>query len=296
MRGRGLLVVWVAAVLAFLALLVYELGQWSALSRQALRADEERRRVAGEIRLREAQMQAEVRAQAALLREMQWTTGGSDPAGFLTRLAAQAGDRLRVTGVGPLERQATPQWNKSWHAVQVVGPYRELRALVGRIEAERGVLEDLRVEPAPAPARADAAPTDEVQARFRLVALELSPQARRVMERALSPAGAPAALPPAGDPPLARDPFAFVTPPPAPPPPPPAAARPEVPLVVSAIMGTAGGYLAIVNNQVVRVGDVVSGHRIVAITETTVSVREPDAPARTLSLPELTAPPAPPRR
>ena len=69
------------------------------------------------------------------------------------------------------------------------------------------------------------------------------------------------------------------------------------PLALSAIVGFPGGYLAIVNNQVVKIGDVVSGHEVVAITDSSVSLREPGAPTRTLQLPELgSAPPAAPRR
>jgi len=52
-----------------------------------------------------------------------------------------------------------------------------------------------------------------------------------------------------------------------------------------------------VNNQVVKTGDTVSGHEVVAITDSSVSLREPGAPARTLQLPELgSAPPTAPRR
>jgi hypothetical protein len=72
---------------------------------------------------------------------------------------------------------------------------------------------------------------------------------------------------------------------------------PLAPFALSAIVGFPGGYLAIVNNQVVKIGDVVSGHEVVAITDSSVSLREPGAPTRTLQLPELgSAPPAAPRR
>jgi len=72
---------------------------------------------------------------------------------------------------------------------------------------------------------------------------------------------------------------------------------PLAPFALSAIVGFPGGYLAIVNNQVVKTGDVVSGHEVVAITDSSVSLREPGAPTRTLQLPELgAAPPAAPRR
>jgi hypothetical protein len=66
---------------------------------------------------------------------------------------------------------------------------------------------------------------------------------------------------------------------------------------LSAIVGFPGGYAAIINNQIVKVGDMVNGATIERITATSVSVREPDAPPRTVELPELGAPPpAAPRR
>ena len=306
MTRSALLAAWVAVALVFLVLLAYELAQWRALSSEGMRAAEERRRLADEIRLREEQMAAELRARAPVLGDMRWTAGAADPGTFLTRLAELAGDkRVKVVAVGPLERQVTPQWEKSWHAVEVVAPYREIRELAARIEGERGVLEDVYLDPAPAtlpPAgRPGAPPVDEVHARFRMTALELSASSKRLAERALgagSSAPRSASTPPA---PLTRDPFAFVVArlPAAPAPAAPRVEAPLAPLVLSAIVGFPGGYLAIVNNQVVKTGDVVSGHEVVAITDSAVSLREPGAPTRTLPLPELGAaatPPAAPRR
>ena len=231
--------------------------------------------------------------------------GRRHPGTFLTRLAELAGDkRVKVVAVGPLERQVTPQWEKSWHAIEVVAPYREIRELAARIEGDRGILEDVSLDPAPAPllpaGRPGAPPpVDEVHARFRMTALELSAPSRRLAERALgagSSAPRSASTPPA---PLTRDPFAFAVArlPAAPAPPAPRVEAPLAPLVLSAIVGFPGGYLAIVNNQVVKTGDMVSGHEVVAITDSAVSLREPGAPTRTLPLPELgAAPPAAPRR
>ena len=305
MTRRALLVAWVAVALVFLVLLAYELAQWRALSSEGMRTADERRRLTDEIRLREEQMAAELRARAPMLGEMRWTAGAADPGTFLTRLAELAGDkRVKVVAVGPLERQVTPQWEKSWHAIQVVAPYREIRELAARIEGERGILEDVRLEPAPAPLPPAGRPgvpppVDEVHARFRVTALELSAPSKRLAERALgagSAAPRSALMPPAA---LARDPFTFVVAraPATPALPGPRVEAPLAPLTLSAIVGFPGGYLAIVNNQVVKIGDVVSGHEVVAITDSSVSLREPGAPTRTLQLPELgSAPPAAPRR
>ena len=68
MTRSALLAAWVAVALVFLVLLAYELAQWRALSSEGMRAAEERRRLADEIRLREEQMAAELRARAARAR------------------------------------------------------------------------------------------------------------------------------------------------------------------------------------------------------------------------------------
>jgi hypothetical protein len=131
-----------------------------------------------------------------------------------------------------------------------------------------------------------------------MTALELSAPSKRLAERALGAAGAVPRATTTPPVPLARDPFTFVVARlPAPAPPAPRVEGPLAPLALSAIVGFPGGYLAIVNNQVVKTGDMVSGHEVVAITDSSVSLREPGAPTRTLQLPELgLAAPAAPRR
>jgi len=301
----------VVAAAAFLLLLGYELLRWQGLSAEGREAALARQRLAGEIRLRDEQLAAEMRSRAAALEEMQWTAPGGDPSAFLTRLADLAREkRMKIVAVGPLERQATPQFTKSWHTVQVLGPFREIREMASRLEGDKGILEDVRLEAAPSTAGRLEAGTasDEVQARFRMTALDLSPEARRVLDRALAagrgvrPPGLASPPVPADSAaaPLTRDPFAFA--PGLPPaarvaaraaPPPP---RTPAQLELSAIVNFPGGLLAIVNNQIVKVGDVVSGARVAAITETSVTLQEPGAAPRTILLPELGAAPAPPRR
>jgi len=146
-----------------------------------------------------------------------------------------------------------------------------------------------------------------------MTALDLSAPARRVLDRALAagggassnaPPGSPLALPAPGsvgaESPLTRDPFVFVAgkvpaargragaPPPG---------KPPAPIELSAVVSFPGGSLAIVNDQIVKVGDTVSGYRVEKITDNSVSLRERGAALRTIQLPEPGAsPPAPPRR
>jgi hypothetical protein len=306
MTPRAAGIVWGALAVVFLLLLAVEISKWHSLTSEGVRAATERQRLTTEIQLREQQLLAEMRRQAPMLQEMQSTSAGGDPSAFLGRLAELAQEkRMKVVAIGPLERQATAQFSKSWHTVQVQAPFREVRELALRVEQDKGILEDVRLDQLPAtpsggPQTALHAP-DEIEARFKMTAIELSPQAKQIVERAAAAVGAQkSALPPlalpipsktiAQAPPPGRDPFSFLTPPA----PPRAAAGPAstpekamVPLDVKGIVSFPDGFLAIINNQIVKVGDTVSGHRVERITDNAVTLREPGVAPRMIELPGL---------
>ena len=316
MSLRGVAVAWVVVAVVLLILLGLELSNWRSLTTEGARAVAERRRLTGEILLREQQLVAEMRRQSAVLQEMQWSSAGGDPSAFLTRLAELAQEKkMKVIAIGPLERQSAPQFNKSSHTIQIQASYREIRELAARVEQEKGILEDVRLDAAPAGVPAAGAPaasppSDEVQARFKMTVLELSEQAKQVIDRAVAASGGTARAAPGAPlmlpvptkvaqmPPLGRDPFTFLTPPR------PTAVSagvvpemPSLPLEVKGIVSFPGGFLAIVNNQIVKVGDTVSGHRVERVTDNSVTLRGPGGAPRTIDLPELVSPPpAAPRR
>jgi len=330
-KDRWLLLTWAGVAVVSVLLLLLALGQWRSLVSQSTRARVERERLTAAIRGMEEEIVKEMRGSAALLQEMQWTSAGGDPSAFLTRLADLArGGRLRVTAIGALEQQATPQFNKTWHRIQLNGPYSEIKDLATKVESEKGILEEVVIEAPPeGGTRPDVARASgaEVTGRFKMTALELTREAKTVIERALAAsASAPQAAPGGGAgalvlplPPRAgdavavlRDPFTFggtILPPPRPGAPGtrPVASRPAgtpgaedkkaVPMELRGVVAFPGGFLAILNNQIVKVGDMVSGHRVERITEREVVVREPGAEPRTVPLPALipTAP-AEPRR
>jgi hypothetical protein len=315
-RGRPLALAWIAVVAVLLLLNVVALYQWRGLAGRGQRATAERAALGNEIRAKEGEIVALMRANAGLLREMQWTSSGGDPAAFLTRLGELAREkRMKVIGIGPLERSATAQFTKSWHTIQVVAPYRELRDLAARVEAEKGILEDVSVTTPRDAGRPGGPRADEIEARFKMTALELTPEAKKVFDRAVVASGTgPQGTPPAGSlalplPPTvpetgpARDPFTFVAGVRRPPPPGPAGGpgrgpgapplgEPDKPAIeLKGIFGFPGGFLAIVNNQIARAGDTVSGHRVERITEDSVLLREPGGGTRVVSLPGMTVPP-----
>jgi len=315
MSSRGLAVAWAVAAVVFLILFGLELSRWRSLTTEGERAVAERQGLTGEIQRREQQLVAEMRRQSGVLQEMQWTSMGGDPSAFLTRLAELAQEKkMKVIAIGPLERQGTPQFNKFSHTIQIQAPYREIRELAARVEQDKGLLEEVRLDIAPASAPVGlpgaSPPPDEVQARFKMTVLELSEQAKQVIERVVAASGGSAQTAPgptltlpvpntvAQATPLARDPFSFLTPPrPAAVPAGATPEKPAVPLDVKGIMNFPGGFLAIVNNQIIKVGDMVSGHRVERIVENSVTLREPGGAPRTIELPDLvSAAPAAPRR
>jgi hypothetical protein len=236
---------------------------------------------------------------------MSWTGTTGDPVAFLSRVAELTqGSRLKVLAVGPLEQQATPQFSKSWHALTVLGPFQDLVDMAARVETERGTLDNVSVEAqatqAPAPPQPGQAPqprpSPEVLAKFRVTALQLTQQARKIIEDAAKASGvsltpsAPStglSLPVPTAASEFRDPFAFGGP--VDRPRMAAGSVPRAAFDLQGIVGFPGGHLAILNNQIVRTGEKMAGYTIEHITDTAVLLRQPDGTPRRLSLPDIGA-------
>jgi hypothetical protein len=312
-RERDLAIAWIALAVVFLLLLAWELTSARAVSTQAEQVAAERRRLTEAISQREQEIIREARTNAGLLQEMSWTATGADPAAFIRRVADLAqGSRLKVTAIGSIERQTTPQFTKSWHSMEVIGPYQELKTLAAKVEGERGILESVSIAEAPKEGREGMpregqrlgpASETEVQAKFRITSMELTAATRDILNRAsqasgiqLTPTGpssgpavalpVPAPTAPGG--PAPRDPFVFGV---APTPRPVVASgtRGEG-LDLQGIVGFPGGYLAIVDNTIVKVGDKVKGHRVEDITDRGVLLRQPNGAPRRLTLPDIAVP------
>lgn len=307
MRERQLAIFWIGLIVVFIVALIGLVQYSSSLKTRSVTAAAEVARLKAGIAQKEQETLAEMKSNVTTLQEMSWTGTTGDPVAFLSRVADLAqGSRLRVLAVGPLEQQDTPQFSKSWHAVTVQGPFQDLVDLATRVENDRGTLENVSMEAQNAPAPVVAAPgqpaaparlTPEVLARFRVTALQLTQQARKIIDDAakasgvtLAPPGPQAglSLPVPSASTEFRDPFAFGT----------SADRPrEIESAVprqafdlQGIVGFPGGHLAILNNQIVRAGDKVGGHTVEYITDTAVLLRQPDGIPRRISLPEIGAP------
>jgi hypothetical protein len=306
MRKRQLVIFWIALGVVFIVMLIGLLQYSRSLATRSVTAAAEVARLKAAIAQKEQETLVEMKSNSSILQEMSWTGTTGDPVAFLSRVADLAhGSRLRVLAVGPLEQQDTPQFSKSWHAVTVQGPFQDLVDLATRVENDRGTLENVSMEsqaaPPPVAVASRPAPpgrlTPEVLARFRVTALQLTQQARRIIDDAAKASGVTLAqpgpqaglsLPVPSTAAESRDPFSFG--PSVERPRETESAAPKPAFDLQGIVGFPGGHLAILNSQIVRAGDKVGGHTVEHITDTVVLLRQPDGTPRRLSLPEIGAP------
>jgi len=305
MRERELAIFWIVLVVVFVGGLIGLVQYSRSLRSSGAQAAAEVASLRAAIEQKQKEILAEMKSNSTVLQEMSWTGTTGDPVAFLSRVAELTqGSRLKVLAVGPLEQQATPQFSKSWHALTVQGPFRNLVGMAARVENERGTLDNVVIEAQPP--QAPAAPASgqgpqprvgpEVQARFRVTALQLTQQARRIIEDAAKASGV-TPQPPTPSTGLSlpvpspgsefRDPFVFAAPVDR-----PRQAEGGVPRTafdLQGIVGFPGGHLAILNNQIVKTGEKMAGYTVEHITDTAVLLRQPDGTPRRISLPEIGA-------
>jgi hypothetical protein len=297
-KGRALTVGWIVMVLVVLAALGWTVAQTISLGRSGATADTQRAGLARELEASRQNIQAELVANADLLKDIRWSPDRATAADVLRRLADLArGGQAKVLAIAPLEQEPAARYRKSSHRIDMIASFRELLDLVTRVEREGGIFEDVVLEnPQAKPGQGTG--SDAVRAQFRLTTIEPSDDTRRIMERVLAaskksstsllaaaftlPIEARAEATPL---PL-RDPFRLAEAParrgaavvvaPAP---------PITPVSVKGIMKFPGGALAIVDDQVVKVGDVVNGRRVEQIVDGRIVLSEPGGGSRSILLP-----------
>ena len=298
MKGRALAGGWIVTALVVLAAIGWTVAQTISFGRSGATADTQRAGLARELEASRQNIQAELVAKADLLRDIRWSPDRATAADVLRRLADLArGGQAKVLAIAPLEQEPAARYRKSSHRIDMTASFSELFDLATRVEREGGILEDVVLE-VPQRKPGEGAGRDTVRAQFRLTTIEPSDDTRRIMERVLaatakssrSPLAVALTLPldaRAETTLLAlRDPFAFVEAPrrrgpaiavaPAP---------PIAPVSVKGIMKFPGGALAIVDDQVVKVGDVVNGRRVEQIVDGRIVLSEPGGGSRSILLP-----------
>jgi hypothetical protein len=286
-------------VLVVLAALVWTVAQTISLGRLGATADTQRAGLARELEASRQNIQTELMANADLLKDIRWSPERPTAADVLRRLADLArGGQAKVLAIAPLEQEPAARYRKSSHRIDMTASFSELFDLATRVEREGGILEDVVLE-VPQRTPGEGAGRDAVRAQFRLTTIEPSDDTRRIMERVLaatakssrSPLAVALTLPLDVRPestllPL-RDPFKFAAEAPrrtgpaiavtAPPPP--------TPVSVKGIMKFPGGALAIVDDRVIKVGDVVNGQRVEQIMDERIVLGEPGGGLRSILLP-----------
>jgi hypothetical protein len=285
-KGRGLAAGWVVLGLVVLAALGWTVAQMVSFSRLGADAHARRAALMREVQASRQQTETELAANAGLLRDIRWNRDRGTAAEVLRRLADLARDgEAKVVAITPLEQEPGARYRRSSHRIDMVASFREMVDFAARVERGGGILDEVVLEVVRAKTDGDAG-SDAIRAQFRLTTLEPSEDTRRIMERVVAasaknpkvnliaaltpPSEARAAAPSA---PL-RDPFKYIEAPrrrsagpvltrgPA--------AAPDVPPIAPVVKGIVkfpGGALAIVNDQIVKVGDMVAGRRVHEIVD-----------------------------
>jgi hypothetical protein len=294
--GRNLIAAWIATLVVLVIGLGWVVREWVSLGTLGTTAGAQHARLSREVDAQRQAIQAELVGNADLLRDIRWSPAGASPDAVVRRLAELArGGQTKVSAIAPLERESTARYRKSWHRVEMAAPFRDLVDFASKVEQEGGILEEVVLETGPG----------DVRAQFRLSAMEPSPEAKAILGKATAASRASNArsqvsaltLPmddrAAAARPALRDPFAFVVRAPA------KAGGPVVaaaPVALKGIVKFPGGAVAIVNDQVVKVGDVVDGHRITEISDGRVVLKQADGGSQAVILPGIANVPAGPKR
>ncbi len=186
MKGRALTVGWIVMVLVVLAALGWTVAQTISLGRSGATADTQRAGLARELEASRQNIQAELVANADLLKDIRWSPDRATAADVLRRLADLArGGQAKVLAIAPLEQEPAARYRKSSHRIDMTASFSELLDLATRVEREGGILEDVVLD-VPQRKPGEGAGPDTVRAQFRLTTIEPSDDTRRIMERVLA--------------------------------------------------------------------------------------------------------------
>jgi hypothetical protein len=322
MKNQGLAVGWIATVIALIAGLGWTITQTIALTRSRASTEAQRTTLVRQLEASRQRMHDELAAKVDVLRDLRWSAERPTAADILRRVAELARDgHAKVSVVAPIDKEPAVQSRESSHRIEMAASFQEIVDFASKVERDGGILEDVVFE-IPQTKAGEESASNGLSAQFRLTTIEPSDDARQIMRRivtasARSPKFSLAsalALPIEVQPPATsslRDPFQFTEAPvrrrepvsvsmPATPPAvalqspgsPPAPV--VIPLTVKGIVKFPEGLVAIVNDKIVKVGDLVEGQRVEEISDGRVVFHEPGSGSRSIPLAGFAPmPPAP---
>lgn len=273
-------------------------GTTRELRQEVQKAEAERTQRASMLQDLEAEFKQDADRYAAILRYFPWLTETSGGTAFLIRLGdVVTGLSLKVQAIGTLQRERLPQLEKVGRQIRLTGGFLDALKLVENAEQNKGILEELKIQRPPPKAGATEA-ANEVEAQFHLSTVELTPDVRSRLRAfiAVLPKGSkPEATETEG--PLLlpvperaiptqvaslRDPFmipgavlARAAPgrTKGPQEPPPESPFPD--LTLAGIVESPRGRMAIVNNQMLREGEIIEGVLVQRIRKNEVVFKSP---------------------
>ena len=119
-----------------------------------------------------------------------WIMDGVGGTVFLTRLSGvAAGQRLGISGVGPVERKKVGQVERISRKVKLVSSFSDVVALVENTERNLGIIEGLKVEQVDQ--KAGKKGLGDLEAQFNMVTVELNPDVKKKLQTLIGSAPAP---------------------------------------------------------------------------------------------------------
>ncbi len=182
---------WIGLAAAAL-LLVGMTVVWLPRTGQTGRAvKEDRRKLDQQVQELDEQIQRDQTLYVSHLKRFPWLLDGTGGTGFLTRLSGLAsGQRLGISGVGPLERKKMGQVERVGRKVTVVSSFSDIVALVENTERNLGFIEGFKAEPLDPRSRPKE--LGDLEAQFNMVTVELNPDIRQRWRSLMASAPAPA--------------------------------------------------------------------------------------------------------
>jgi hypothetical protein len=138
----------------------------------------------------EKQIKGDQERYVIALKRFPWIMDGVGGTVFLTRLGGvAAGQRLGISGVGPVERKKIGQIERIGRKVKLVSSFSEVVSLVENTERNLGIIEGLKVEQLDQ--KSGKKGLGDLEAQFTMVTVELNPEVKKKLRSLIGEAPAP---------------------------------------------------------------------------------------------------------
>jgi len=183
MKGRMLWLGWVG-LLVFVVMAVGLTLRQQGIYRQLASLVNMRKALETDYQKAEDTLKKDLTRYVKVLRRFPWLLESGSGTAFLTRLSDVASDHLlKIVGVGPLERKTIGQVERIGRRVKVSGSFSDILGVVEKVERNRGIMDGLTVKLSDQKGKNNG--VEKLEAQFSLVTAELSTPVRKRMRSLL---------------------------------------------------------------------------------------------------------------